>query len=525
MKFLLVNPPYPRAEIPSPPLGLAYIAAALEEEGYSVQIQDFVVNRYTKEKIEEKYKEYEPDIVGTTAVTMTFDDASDILKYYKEESPDIFTVIGGPHVTFDAVNTLKKHPHIDMIVMGEGERTIIEIADHLKNGKSFNDIKGISFRENGGVTTTEPRPLIQDMKTLPYPARHLLPLNKYQALDLPITIITSRGCPHKCIFCVGSKMVGGKVRFCDSISVVDEIEMVMKEGFKKINIVDDLFTANKKHAFAVCDEIMKRGIEVEWGVFARVDTVTPDLLNKMREAGCSMLLYGVESGSQEILDKVKKKITIEKCVEAVKMAKEAGMVPMASFILGLPGETLDTVDRTLKFGKELSASYGFHLLAPFPGTEVRERAEEYGIKILTDDWRKYDANCAIVETEGISAKQLDQVIEDFNELVDEYYVDLKNKYKEGTLEESDIKLVTSATRVDIIDKMIQNEFLERQAVFAMNDGERPEETLPLIIQRLQDNTDAESQDIRDTIEHLYNNHYIVCKSSENKIWWEWKERL
>ena len=525
MKFLLVNPPYPRAEIPSPPLGLAYIAAALEEEGYSVQIQDFVVNRYTKEKIEEKYKEYEPDIVGTTAVTMTFDDASDILKYYKEESPDIFTVIGGPHVTFDAVNTLKKHPHIDMIVMGEGERTIIEIADHLKNGKSFNDIKGISFRENGGVTTTEPRPLIQDMKTLPYPARHLLPLNKYQALDLPITIITSRGCPHKCIFCVGSKMVGGKVRFCDSISVVDEIEMVMKEGFKKINIVDDLFTANKKHAFAVCDEIMKRGIEVEWGVFARVDTVTPDLLNKMREAGCSMLLYGVESGSQEILDKVKKKITIEKCVEAVKMAKEAGMVPMASFILGLPGETLDTVDRTLKFGKELSASYGFHLLAPFPGTEVRERAEEYGIKILTDDWRKYDANCAIVETEGISAKQLDQVIEDFNELVDEYYVDLKNKYKEGTLEESDIKLVTSATRVDIIDKMIQNEFLERQAVFAMNNGERPEETLPLIIQRLQDISDAESQDIRDTIEHLYNNHYIVCKSSENKIWWEWKERL
>lgn len=397
MRTLLINPPYPFLEFPIIPMGLLYLAAVLEQHDYEVDVLDLLVSRYTKDKIRRKLEQYQPDMVGVTCVTMNYPTASDILKYCKSVDPDLTTVIGGPHVTFAAEETLREAPWIDIVAMGEGERTLLEIV----GGKRLSEIQGIAFRSDG-IRVNPKRPLIEKLDELPLPARHLFPLSRYHALASHCSLITGRGCPFNCIFCVGSKMGGRRARFRDPKLVVDEIEQGLACGFGEVNLEDDLFTLNHKHVHGICDEIIARGLKFNWSVFARVDTVTPEILEKVRKAGCTWLSYGVESGNQQILDTAKKKITLDKVRESVKMAKDAGVNVLVSFILGLPGETKATIAESMAFAQELDTYFGFHVLAPFPGTEVREKADEYGLEILTSDWAKYDANRPVSRTPGAS---------------------------------------------------------------------------------------------------------------------------
>jgi radical SAM superfamily enzyme YgiQ (UPF0313 family) len=414
MKTLMINPPYPFTEVPLIPLGLSYIAGSLEYNGHEVQILDLLVSRYSKEKIARKIEEYQPDIVGMTSVTLNYPIASEILKHCKDMDEEITTVIGGPHVTFSAVETLTEAPWIDIVARGEGETTMLDIAE----GKRPDDIQGIGFRTNGAVTLTEERPLIENLDELPPPARHLFPLSRYRALDSHYSLVTGRGCPFSCIFCVGSKMGGRRVRYRDPKLVVDEVEEGLSRGFTNVNFENDHLTLNHAHLYAVCDEIARRGLKFNWHAFSRVDNVNPKMMRRMREAGCCHVLYGVESGNQHILDRIKKKITLQKVREAVAMARDAGMSVQASFILGLPGETRETMMRTLEFAQQLDTFYGLHVLAPFPGTEVRENAEEYGIEILTHDWAKYDANRPVTRTKECSP-------EDVTALLHRYYRGLR----------------------------------------------------------------------------------------------------
>ncbi len=402
MRILLVNPPYPYSEVPIMPLGLAYIGAVLERNGDEVEILDLLMSRYSKDKVRQKLEEYQPDIVGVTSVTLNYPIASDILKYCKSLNKDITTIIGGPHVTFLAAETLDEAPWIDIVVRGEGEQTILDIV----NRKKLEHIDGIAFRSEDGIEITPDRGFISDLDALPSPALHLYPISRYRAFKAPWSLISGRGCPFGCIFCVGSKMVGKKTRYRSPKLVVDEMEKGLAYGFDEIHLEDDLLTLNHKHLYAVCDEILNRGLKFNWSAFSRVDTINPDVLRKMREAGCTGMLYGIESGNQHILDKIKKKITLEKIKEAVEMAREAGITVLASFIIGLPGETQETLDRSIEFALELNTYFGFHVLAPFPGTEVREKAEEYGIEILTNDWSKYDANRAVCRTEGAGPAEI-----------------------------------------------------------------------------------------------------------------------
>ena len=406
MRTLLINPPYPFQEFPIIPVGLLYLAGILEHRGYEVDVLDLLVSKYSKDKIKRKLKEYEPDIVGVTCVTMNYPGASEILKYCKSVNPEIKTIIGGPHVTFAAEETLDEAPWIDIVVRGEGEYTLLDIA----SGKKEADINGIAYRSDGHVMLTAPRELIEDLDSLPTPARHLFPISRYQALASHGSIIAGRGCPFNCIFCVGSKMGGRRARFRNPKLVVDEIEQCLELGFKEINLDDDLFTLNHKHLHAFCDEIINRGLKFNWSIFARVDTVNPEILQKLRKAGCTWISYGVESGNQEILDTVKKKITLNMVRKSVKMAKDAGIDVLLSFILGLPGETKDTMQETVNFAREIGTHYGFHVLAPFPGTEVREKADEYGLEILTSDWSKYDANRPVTQTKGASTRDIIEVL-------------------------------------------------------------------------------------------------------------------
>jgi len=426
MRTLLVNPPYAFSEVPIMPMGIAYIAGVLEHNGNEVQILDLLVSRYSKEKIKRRLEEYQPDIVGLTSVTMNYPIASDIIKHCKSVNEDIITVIGGPHVTFCPVETLNEAPWIDIVVRGEGEQTMLDIV----SGKKLEDIDGIAFRSDG-IKLTGERRLIQDLDELPLPARHLFPLSRYHALDVHASIIAGRGCPFNCIFCVGSKMGGRRARYRNPKLVVDDIEQALACGFKEVNFEDDLLTLNHRHVYAICDEITARGLKFNWSVFSRADTVNLELLRRMKEAGCTWMLYGVESGNQQILDTAKKKITLEKIREGVRLGKEAGINVMASFIIGLPGETKETLKETDQFAQELGASYGFNVLSPFPGTEVREKAEEYGIEILTDDWSQYDANTPVTRTEGAGPEEINEALSLYQKRLGLY---LKALEKEGKLD-------------------------------------------------------------------------------------------
>lgn len=420
MKILLINAPFPFEERPTAPLGLTSLAGYLLRKGVDVQIEDCIVQPHSMARVRENLDSSRPDVVGATAVTMNVKAALRILGDYKAEQPELITLMGGPHVTFDAEGILSQNAFVDYIVRGEGEITSTELLKALDSKASLENIEGISYRSNGAVIHNRDRPFIKDINVLPSPAVHLVPLSKYRAMGFPITMVTSRGCPYECIFCVGRRMVGRRVRYLDVKRVVDEFETLSGMGFPVICIVDDLFTANKARCMEICDEILRRGISHRWSAFSRVDTVSEELLGRMKAAGCMALCFGIESGDQGILDRIKKRTTLEASRRAAALCHDAGIDPCMSFIIGLPGETAETVGRTMEFGKTLSESHGFHILAPFPGTEVRDRCEEYGISILTDDWDRYDANQSVSATGSVCPEEIDRVVGAFNAGILEY---------------------------------------------------------------------------------------------------------
>ncbi len=468
-RVLLINPPYPLEESPAPPFGLMSLGAYLLENDIEVIIEDYIVNPYTRERAREIVNRFRPDVIGATAVTMNVNNALRILKDYSEESPDSIILMGGPHATFDAESLLADNGHVDFIVRGEGEITATELMRNLGDTNAYKDIKGLSYRDNGSIVHNETRDFIPDINILPYPARNLIQLSKYKALGLPINMITSRGCPFECIFCVGSKMVGRRVRYFDIERVVDEFEMLAAMGFRQINIVDDLFTSHKKRCVEICEKIIRRGIKHEWTAFARVDTVSRDLLDIMKASGCNMLCFGIESGVQEILDRVKKKTTLEKIEKALALCKEAGIVPMASYIMGLPGETPETVKQTMDFAKSTCNSYGFHILAPFPGTEVREKAEEYGMRILTSDWDKYDANQSVCESIYLPHHEVDRIVNEFNGGINRLIIGILKKHERGEdVSPSDLDMVHGIMSLDFSYKLISGKMVETYSANSAN---------------------------------------------------------
>lgn len=511
MKTLLIDTPYPVPEIPQMPMGLAYVAALLERQGVEVQVQDFLVEKYCREKLAHKIADFSPRIAGATSVTMNYPIASQILRDCKDIDPDIITVIGGPHVSFTAEETLRESPWIDVVVRGEGEYTMLDLA----NGKKFREIEGIAFRENDSIVLTPPRPWIENLDELPFPARHLFPLPRYLALGNECGLISSRGCPFNCIFCVGHKMVGRRGRFRNPKLVVDEIEDILSKGFQVINIVDDLFTLNRRHVYAFCDEVEARNLKFGWTAFSRVDTVNREVLGRMKEAGCFFLCYGVESGNQQILDTAKKKITLEKTREAVKLAKEVGIKVLASFIIGLPGETAETLKQTVDFAKELETSYGFHILAPFPGTELRERAEELGIRILTDDWLKYNADEAITETQGATAEMLNEVDRQYQEGISCYtrYLDNLDEQGQSNAELTDLM---KGRRREIVSLLLQNDVIENLGSLRI-EGDIVENLAAEIGNRIPYPLPV----IRKMVPHLVNEGILKYERLGEDVVWRW----
>lgn len=463
MRVLLLSTPHPLEESPLPPLSLSYLASVLNREGIEVKILDFLVTPYHPRKLRRELEEYRPQLVGATCVTLNYPIARRMLKACKAFDPHIFTVIGGPHVTFAPEETLLQSPWIDVIVIGEGERTLVELVRAAEEGKGIHNVPGIAFADGGAVVKTSPQARIENLDQLPLPARELLPMARYRALGTPCTVITSRGCPFSCIFCSGRRMFGPKVRFRSPGLVVDEIEKLQHDfGLAKINIVDDTFTLNHHHTRAVCEEMLRRNLKIKWSAFARVDRISEDLAQLMNRAGCEWVLFGVESADEGILKTIRKGITPDEVRRGVKIAAEAGINVFNSFILGLPGESRDTALKSMAFGDELyhkyGAKYGFHLLSPLPGTEVYERAKDYGIRILSRNWARYNANEPITETATMSTEMVKEAMSIYNRGIEAAWDDIKHRAKDGDVQCAEI--LEGKEREKFVWALLQRDVIE-----------------------------------------------------------------
>lgn len=520
MKVAIIAPPYPLEEAPAPPLGVSYVAAAFEAAGCHVKIIDYIVSRYTPEKLKRELDTFEPDVVGTTSVTMNFPVAADILKTAKRHRPSILAIMGGPHVSFAVADTLETYPEIDMLVVGEGEKTIMELVPHVTESDRWPDIQGLAFRQDGGIVVTEPRALIDDLDSIPMPARHLLPMSRYRALGFPVSIITSRGCPNSCIFCQGRRMVGKKVRYRKVEYVMDEIERILSYGISRINVADDLFTSNKARVHEVCGEIRRRGLDFTWSAFSRVNTVDREILELMRDAGCDSVSFGIESGNPEMLRRVKKGITLDQAKNAVRMCKEAGMLAHASFMVGLPGESPETLRDTQEFSQSLEIPHGYHFLAPFPGTTVREKIEEYDLEILTDDWERYDANSAIVRTSALSPEDIEAFVGAFDREINDAWEKQVRDYREGRgLPEENFR-VEGHFRMQLVYRILSEDLIETCGCFSL-EQEPDTGTVDMLCTKIEEKTGFDRELIRKTIEDFIRAGYIKPARAGGNIAWYW----
>ncbi len=522
MRVAIIAPPYPLEEIPSPPLGVTYIAAAFEAAGAEVKIFDYIVFSYTKENLKKQLESFHPDVVGATSVTMNFYEAQKILRDVKSYDPEIITMMGGPHVSFTAAETLRQYPAIDLIVIGEGEDTIAELTPVLRKQSRWRDIRGIAYRHDNEIIITDKRDFIADIDRIPSPARHLLPISRYRALGFPVSLITGRGCPYSCIFCLGRKMVGAKVRKRKSNLVLDEIEEILGYGFERINIADDLFTTDKERVKEICTGIKERSLKFKWSAFARVDTVNQEIFDLMAEAGCDSVSFGVETGNQEMLKRIKKGIKLEQVKSAVKMCQQSGMLAHESFIIGLPGETKNTLEETERFAKSTKAIYGYHFLAPFPGTTVREKIQEYDLEILTDDWALYDANNAIVKTSSLLPQDMREFGDRYDGEMDAEWKKVLKRYKEGagTIEDSmhveghwRMNLTYQILKDDIIEKF---GFIEPASFQGTNDS-----ALQELCRRIISFTKADFRVVDNTIRDFAGRGYIRADISDKGCLWSW----
>jgi len=388
LKILLISPPnrikpslgeYHSYAIP--PLGLLYIAAVLESKGFSSKVLDMRFNGMDQKKLDEMLDHMKPDLVGITSMTSNFPAAEYIAKFVKLRCPESLVVMGGVHATFMHREILAETPEADIIVRYEGEFTMAELAATLENGRSLKEVNGISFRDEGRVISNPDRERIEDLDCLPFPAHHLLEpkIKKYFMYTSP-PVLTTRGCPFSCIYCSTMAFHGRKYRTRSVTNVVLELEYLI-DHYKvdKVSFIDDNFTMQPIRVFALCQEMKKRGLSIKWGCNARVDQVNEEILKVMKEAGCRDVFCGIESVSQRALDIVKKGYRVQQARDAVKMAEKLGIRTHCSFVLGLPGESKQTLKRMVQFVDETKPSGRAlpNLLKIFPGTELSKRKEEY----------------------------------------------------------------------------------------------------------------------------------------------------
>ena len=403
-KLILLNPSVevslhsdisPREKLPH--IGLAYLSGFLKSKGFGLFVIDTDAENLSIPTIRKRIVEIAPDILGITASTSQIHYAHTIAKMVKEINKKIVSVIGGYHVSALPYQTMKEFPFFDFAVIGEGEYTFYELIESLKE-KNLSYVSGSVWRKNSDIIINKSRDLISELDRLPFPYFGNFPLKKYipyysfkKIRQIPVS--TSRGCPYKCIFCYRS--AGDKLRFKSIDRVISEIERnIFDYSAEEIVFVDETFTIDIKRTLELCEEICRKKInqKIHWLCETRVDCFNVDLAKIMKKAGCKLIAFGIESGSENILKIIQKGITLRQAEDAINYAKRHRIKTDANFIIGHPMEEKEDILKTINFALSLNTDFvSFGILTPYPGTEVYKMAQkgEGRLRILTFDWRKY----------------------------------------------------------------------------------------------------------------------------------------
>jgi anaerobic magnesium-protoporphyrin IX monomethyl ester cyclase len=396
------------------PLGVLYISSVLEKKGHAVRIKDAAISPCREPDLKKDCMW--ADAAGVSITTPGYQNALQIVKALHSIDSGLPVVVGGPHVTFQSAQMLG-YPEVDIAVRGEGEYTMVELVECLFEGKGdLKDITGITYRTDNTIQMTPDRPFIEDLDALPFPARHLVDLTAYKYAG---SLVTGRGCPYKCIFCAAGPLSGYRYRVRSPENVVDEIRTCYDTfGIDHFFFADDTFTAIPERALKVCS-LIKKMDSVTWKCEARANTLTPELLQTMAESGCVTMQIGVESGSDEILKKIRKGTTTDMVRKAVKWAVDSHITVICSFIIGHPYDTVETVKKSIAFGQELRSlsreglvRTEFSLATPLPGSVLYEQADELGVRLLTQNWEGYNSFEPVIETEHLTKSQLRSFIFD-----------------------------------------------------------------------------------------------------------------
>lgn len=403
-KIVLINPNYYKSIFGNskvrsaiskgvPPLGLLCIAASLIRNKHTVKILNLNLDENPDAMIKVTLNSFKPEFVGITSTTPLIKEVYRIADLIKGISENITIIAGGPHPTALPREVLETS-NIDCVVYGEGDVTISSIIENGVNEQTPN----IFFKKEKNIFNSQKNGIrVEDLDGLPLPAYELLDISQYRqplisSRKSPLGYIeTSRGCFGQCIFC-NKNIHGSKLRMKSPKRVVDEMQRMLTFGFKEIHIIDDLFTADMKRAQSICEEIIRRNLRFPWyprgGI--RVDRVNLELLKIMKRAGCYRIPFGIESGCQRIIDRVNKKITLNQAQEAVKLAKRAGLETECYFMLGLPTETEEDIEKTINFAIKLDPDYAkFAITIPLPGTKLFSDMQDNN-QIKTTEWEKYN---------------------------------------------------------------------------------------------------------------------------------------
>lgn len=383
MNILLTNPKsrnvFETFGFVFPPLGLLYVAASAEKQGFKVVMEDFLVSR--KEPSTYNFSEY--DVVGITSDTRRFPGAIDIAKQAKNQG--CMVVMGGPHPAYVDERILNEG-YADFIVRGEGEITFPELLNAVSEGGELSTVRGISYLDNGKVIRTEDRGLIEDLDSLPFPARHLVDISAYKQYGLKYggkrsvaVMSTSRGCPNECSFCVTPQMYGRRWRARSAGSVISEIEDVYHNyGYRAIAFCDDNFTASPKRVKEICSNILERELDIWWWGLSTANTLlsNEEMLGLMAKAGAKTVYIGVESANPATLQDFNKNIKTDAASRAVALLKKNGLQTFASYIIGGVNDDIKSILGTIKFARALDTEVAqFAILTPYPGTRLFKQIE------------------------------------------------------------------------------------------------------------------------------------------------------
>lgn len=434
--IIFVNPPYEQVAKGtdflkhiinrSPSIGLLLLAAKAREIGYKPKIIEADLEGYTPQEVAEIIIDINPKFVGITLFTVGVFNAGIISDILKAKAPHIVLLVGGPHMSSMGHETMNKFLNFDVAVIHEGELILENLLHNVENNISLSEVNGIIYREDdGSMRRTSPPPNIEDLDSLPMPAWDLLPNfpdaylpSIYDYPRAPVaTYSASRGCPFLCEFCDTSTF-GGQIRYNSPQRVYDVMKHLSQTyGIKHLQFVDDLFVAHNARVAEFSRLLIANKIDMTWSCTARVNTVKPETLALMKEAGCWEISFGLESGSDYLLDEMKKSQKVSTAVQAVQWTHEAGIRVKGLLMLGYPGETLQTIEETKEFVKSIPlTTMNLSKFTPYPGSPIYKKL--YGASIIEEDWERLNGMNFVYKAEGFTEKELDT---HYREILSSFY--------------------------------------------------------------------------------------------------------